>query len=103
MPRVTGTACKPHREQGQAGINGPLNIPGRPLERTGDSSPRWMVVDCRPGIAGDRSQNPAYRSTRSVQRAPRGVFCALETVFQIRSEKLKVFCAALSGLTVTHR
>jgi hypothetical protein len=47
--RVTGAACKPHREQGQAGINCPLIIPGRPLERIGDNPPRWMVVACPTG------------------------------------------------------
>ena len=49
---VTGAACKPHREQGQAGINCPLIIPGRPLERIGDSPPRWMVVPDRIRLTG---------------------------------------------------
>jgi hypothetical protein len=75
--RVTGAACKPHRVQGQAGINCPLNIPGRPLERIGDIPPRWMVVPDRIRLTGGLA---ACRGPRKGSSARCPKFCRRETI-----------------------
>lgn len=47
-------SANPTRSKAKQGYRRPVDqVPGRPHERIGDDSPRWMVVGCRPRRSTD--------------------------------------------------
>ena len=57
-------------------------VPGRPHERVGDDTPRWMTVACLRQV-----QNPAYRRAHTVETPSHQGVSAIQWLSSIFSSK----------------